>query len=213
MNLVSELDDAPADALLGEVVAAERWNQRLIQQIQVLHVLREGAFCVARLVQSRCGFENHVGVLERFQALHDVGRLTALGALYHEFVDIERNQQNALACTVVSIATEAQIIVIHLLESRPIFHARLAHAVEAILLDQVGLSLILLDLREDRAVILRDNRARWDLLECSQHDNVAIEVANHTWIARVIEESNSWIERTADESRSACVILAFVLKL
>lgn len=213
MNLVSELDDAAADALLGEVIAAERRNQRLIQQIQVLYVLRESAFGVTRLVQSRCGFENQVGVLERFQALHDVGRLTALGAFYHEFVDIEWNQQNARACPVMSIATEAQIIVVHLLESRPILHARLTHAVEVILLEQVGLSLILLNLREDRTVVLRDNRARWDPLDCSQHDNVAVEVANHARIARVIEVSNSWIERTADESRSAWVVLAFVLKL
>jgi hypothetical protein len=213
VSFVAKLHDATLNALLRQMVAPERRHERLIEQIEVLDVLAERGFDVARLVESRGSFEDDVRVLQRFQSLHDVGGLAALGALNHELVDVERHEQDGLAGPVETIASEAQEVVVHLLERRPILHARPALAGEAVLLHQVRLSLLLSGLREHRPIILGHHRASWNLFQSSQHDDVAVVVARHAWIARVIEEGDGRVESAADEGRRAGIVLALVLEL
>lgn len=102
------------------MITAEWWHEILIHQIQIRHVLREGVLEVTRLVQSRCSFEEHVGILESLQTLHDVRRFATLGALDEKLFHIDRKQENTFACLSLSIATETQIIVVHGFERWPI---------------------------------------------------------------------------------------------
>jgi hypothetical protein len=50
VSLISELDDASSDALLGESVAAERWHKELLQYVKILDIFRERVLCFARFV-------------------------------------------------------------------------------------------------------------------------------------------------------------------